>query len=65
MALLGALNGLGAVACPELSIQRAAVLLDGVRREIQLLGDLPVGRTVGDQVQHFALALGQQLLGLI
>ena len=41
---LGALHRLGAVARLELAVDRARVLLDRVRREVQLLGDLLVGR---------------------
>src|SRR5438067_1389388 len=64
---LGELHRLCAVAGPELPIQRTRVLLDGVRREEQPIGDLAVGGAGGDQVQHLALALGEErrrLLGL-
>ena len=41
---LGALHRLGAVAHAELAVERARVLLHGVRREEEALGDLLVGR---------------------
>src|SRR3954452_13071766 len=53
---LRALDRLGPVAHAELAIQPAGVLLDGVRREEQLRGDLAVGRAGGDQLEDLALA---------
>ena len=46
--LPSALDSLGAVAHLELAIDRARVLLDRVRGQVELLGDLPVGGTRGD-----------------
>ena len=54
---LGLLHRLGAVARTELSVQRTRVLLDRVRREEQLLGDLTVGRACRDQFEHLTLTL--------
>src|SRR5450755_2840360 len=56
---LGALDRLGAVADPELPIQRARVLLDRVAREVQLAGDLGVGGARSHQLEHGTLALGE------
>ncbi len=53
---LRALHGLRAVADLELAVQLARVLLDGVGREEQRLGDLRVGGARGDQVEHLLLA---------
>ena len=36
------------------------MLLDRVRREVQLLGDLAVRRAGGDQVEDLAFAVGEQ-----
>src|SRR5579875_3320761 len=54
--LLRALDRLGTVAGAELAIDRARVLLDGVRREVERSGDLAVGLAAGDVRQHLALA---------
>jgi len=51
------LHRLRAVAYRQLAIERRRVLLDRVRRQEQLLGDLAVRRARGDQVEHLALAL--------
>src|SRR5215211_7815383 len=57
---LGLLDRLGAVAGAELAIQRGRVLLDGVRREEQPLGDLAVGGAAGHGLEHLALAVGER-----
>src|ERR1700720_4600108 len=57
---LRALHGVGAVARAELAIERAGVLLDGVRREEQRGGDLAVGGAAGDQREDLALAVGER-----
>src|SRR4051794_30819712 len=56
---LGALDGLGPVADPELAVERARVLLDGVRRKMETVGDLLVGGARGHQLDHLALAAGE------
>ena len=52
--------GLGPVADAELAVDRAGVLLDRVRREVQVAGDLFVGRAGGDQREDLLLALGER-----
>ena len=44
---------------PKLPVERGGVLLDRVRGEEELLGDLAVRRARADEVEHLALALGQ------
>src|SRR4051812_16463366 len=56
------LDSLGAIADLQLAIQRARVLLDRVRRQVQLRRDLRVGGALGDQVEDLALAIGEQRL---
>src|SRR4051794_30917669 len=46
---------LGAVASPDLAVERAGVVLDRVRREVEPLGDLAVGRARRDHVEHLPL----------
>jgi hypothetical protein len=54
-------DGLGAVGHLQLAEQVAEVALDGVQGDHQLLGDGPVGRTGGQQPEHFQFAGAQRL----
>ena len=54
---LSPLHGLGPVANAQLAVHRAGVLLDRVLGQMQLLGDLRVGRPRGHQIQDVAFAL--------
>src|SRR3954454_16899775 len=53
---------LHAVAHPELAQQVRAVRLDGLRREVQRLGDLLVRVGLGDQLEDLLLARRERLL---
>ena len=57
---LGLLGRLGPVADAELAVDRAGVLLDRVRREVQVVGDLFVRRAGRDQREDLLLALGER-----
>lgn len=48
-----------AVARGELAVEATRVLLDRVGREMELTGDLPVGRSHRDESQHLELTDGQ------
>lgn len=43
----------------ELAVDIASVDLDSIQREVEPLGDLPIGQPVGDQVQHFHFAIAE------
>src|SRR5277367_1283634 len=62
---LGALDGVRAVARAQLAVERARVLLDGVRRQIEGPGDLAIGRSPGDQTEDLRLAVGQRRDGRV
>src|SRR5690349_9470933 len=53
---LRALHGLGPIADLELAVDAAGVLLDGVWRQVELIGDLAVGGAGDQQSEHVALA---------
>src|SRR5919197_5570005 len=57
------LHGFGPIPRAELAIERGGVLLDGVRRQEQALGDLAVGGAGGDGLEHLALAVAQRRAG--
>src|SRR5215472_2779448 len=59
--LAGAGDGLGAVGRAELAEQVGDVFLDGVEGDDEVVGDLLVGCTGGEQVQHLRFAGGQRV----
>lgn len=54
------MHGLQAVAGAEFVENTAHVRLDGLRRDDELLGDRPVGFTLGDQPQDLGLTRRQR-----
>src|SRR5262249_44680166 len=58
--LAGAGDGLGAVGRAELAEQVGDVFLDGVEGDDEVVGDLLVGCTGGEQGQHLRFAGGQR-----
>src|ERR687897_2161466 len=56
---------LGAVAYPELGVERGDVELDGMFAYVQLACDHLVGESMPEQIEHLALARGQRIRELL
>lgn len=52
-------DGGGSRAGPELDADRGDVMVDGLGRQVESLGNLTIGQTFGEQTEHLGLTGGQ------